>query len=72
MTILKFVFQNSTMLSSCDYDTEVKELTVTFNGGKSYTYIDVPKLVYNELCDAKSAGKYFNLIKKELKQKAAQ
>ena len=54
------------MLDSCSYDDENEELTVTFNGGKSYTYIDVPRRVYDELIEAKSAGKYFNNCKSQL------
>lgn len=65
MTKLNHSFE-SAMLSTCDYDTEAKELTVTFNGGKSYTYIDVPRRTYDELIEAKSAGRYFNLIKNNL------
>lgn len=69
MTKLNYSFENSSMLSSCDYDTEEKELTVTFNGGKSYTYINVEKSTYDDLINAPSAGKFFNSIKKELTQK---
>jgi hypothetical protein len=67
--IRHFQFENSSMLSSCDYNDESEELTVTFTNGKSYTYIDVPRRTYDELIDAKSAGKYFNLVKSQLKQK---
>ena len=64
--IRHFQFENSTMLDSCSYDDESEELTVTFNGGKSYIYIDVPRRVYDELIEAKSAGKYFNNAKSSL------
>lgn len=57
------------MLSSCSYNDESEELTVTFTNGKSYTYIDVSRRTYDELIEAKSAGKYFNLMKQNLKQK---
>ena len=62
-------FIQSSMLSSAAYDDENKEMTVTFTGGKTYTYEDVPKSIYDELVNAKSAGKYFNSIKKDLKIK---
>lgn len=62
-------FPNSSMLASCDYDSQENELTVTFNNGKSYTYVDVDKSVYDDLINALSAGKYFNQIKSGLKQK---
>lgn len=57
------------MLSSCEYNTEEHELTVTFSSGKSYTYIDVDRRTYDELTEAQSAGKYFNNCKGMLKQK---
>lgn len=69
MTILHQDFIQSSMLSSSDYNTEDKELTVTFTGGKSYTFTDVPKDIYDALVSAPSAGKFFNSIKKELTQK---
>lgn len=68
--ILNYQFEHSTMLSSCSYDTESNELIVIFTNGKPYTYIDVDKAIWNELIVAKSAGQYFNSIKKNLKQKS--
>lgn len=64
--IHNFKFENSSMLYSCSYDDENKELTVTFRNSKSYTYIDVDKSIYDGLIDAASAGKYFNAIKQSL------
>jgi hypothetical protein len=66
---MNFQFENSTMLKSVSYGTDTHEMTVVFAGGKSYTYKDVDQNIYNELISAKSAGKYFNSIKKELVQK---
>jgi hypothetical protein len=57
------------MLSSCGYDTETKELTVTFNGGKTYIYVNENKSIYDGLINAESAGKYFNVVKSDLVQK---
>jgi hypothetical protein len=59
-------FENSSMLSSAEYNDETEELTVTFINGKSYTYIDVPRRTYDELISANSPGKYFNNCKKSL------
>lgn len=70
MTILQHSFE-SAMLSSCEYNIETKELTVTFNGGKSYVYVDVDRSTYIGLIEAPSAGKYFNSIKASLTQKLA-
>lgn len=67
--IMNYQFPNSSMLSNASYDTETKELTITFHNGKSYVYEDVDKLSWELLTSAKSAGAYFNSIKKELKVK---
>lgn len=67
--ILNHQFEKSTMLASATYDTETKEMTLEFNGGKSYVYEDVDVNTYNGLIGAKSAGGYFASIKKGLKQK---
>lgn len=57
------------MLASATYDTEAKELTVEFNNGRSYVYENVDVDTYNALIGAKSAGGYFNSVKKDLKVK---
>lgn len=57
------------MLSSCTYDDESEVLNVTFTNGKIYYYQDVSRRIYDELIEARSAGKYFNLVKSHLKQK---
>ena len=67
--ILNHIFEKSAMLQSCSYDTEEKEMSVTFQNGRTYTYVDVDKSMYEELIGSSSAGKYFNSIKAELKQK---
>lgn len=69
MTTRHFVFENSSMLSSCSYDDESEVLSVIFTNGKVYHYQDVDKRIYDELISARSAGKYFNLVKSQLKQK---
>lgn len=67
--ILNHQFENSSMLSNAAYDTEEKEMSVTFTNGRVYTYVDVDKETYETLIGSKSAGGYFNSIKKGLKQK---
>lgn len=67
--IMNFQFTNSSMLSSVSYDTETNEMTVTFNNGRAYIYEDVNRMLYENLIAAKSAGAYFNSIKKDLKVK---
>lgn len=67
--ILNYIFEKSAMLSNAMYDTITKEMSVTFANGKEYTYVDVEAELYDTLITSKSAGGYFNSIKKELKQK---
>ena len=62
-------FIESTMLASCEYDPDIKELMVEFKGGKKYYYVDVDPAIYADLITAKSPGRYFNSVKKELMQK---
>ena len=67
--MLNHEFIESTMLASCEFDPETKELMVEFKGGKKYYYADVPIEIYADLITAKSPGRYFNSIKKDLVQK---
>jgi KTSC domain len=62
-------FENSLMLRDCSYDDDTSELSVTFNNGRTYTYEDVAKYIYDGLISAESPGKYFNSIKKDLSVK---
>lgn len=69
MTIKHHKFEGSSMLLNCAYNTEDKELTVTFTNGKEYPYKDVDASIYDGLVDAQSAGKFFNSVKNQLVQK---
>ena len=60
---------DSTMLVSCEYDPDTKEMMVEFKNGKKYYYIDVEPSIYGDLITAKSSGRFFNSIKKDLIQK---
>ena len=51
---------NSSNISLVDYNTETKELGITFKpSGKRYEYLNVPESIYNGIISAPSAGKYF-------------
>ena len=67
--MLNHEFIESTMLASCEFNPETKELMVEFKNGKKYYYVEVPAEIYSDLITAKSAGKFFNSIKKDLVQK---
>ncbi len=69
MTIYHHSFDNSSMLYSCSYDSDTRELSVTFRNSRVYLYEDVASEIYHELIGSKSAGKYFNSIKQNLKIK---
>lgn len=51
---------NSSNLKSANYDTETKDLIVTFNSGGIYEYKDVPWNTFTKLRLSESQGKYFN------------
>ncbi len=70
--ILNHIFEKSAMLSNASYDTEEKEMLVTFQNGRTYTYIDVDLSMYEELIGSASVGRHFNSIKSGLKQKQKQ
>lgn len=48
----------SSNISSVDYGD--KGLSVVFKSGKEYLYPGVPELLYQQLLDADSVGKFFN------------
>lgn len=49
----------SGMLLSVTYNDADGTLTVTFNNGGTYAYLEVPKEVFSDLIAAESAGKFF-------------
>ena len=67
--MLNHEFIESTMLSSCEYDPETKELMVEFKSGKKYYYVYIDPAIYADLITAKSPGRYFNSIRRDLVQK---
>ena len=50
----------STSLASADYDPSTLELLITFSNGRSYSYSEVPKEVYDGLLGASSPGAYYH------------
>ena len=51
----------SSLIRSVGYDLPGSVLEVEFvEGGRVYTFYDVPLSVYSELIDAESPGNYFN------------
>jgi hypothetical protein len=50
----------SNAISAIDYDPGTRQLRVTFPGGNTYKYYDVPLGVYETFVHADSKGLYFN------------
>ena len=68
MTILTHEFKSTALqslasIASASYNTEEKEMSITFLTGRAYTYVNVPKETYDDLVASKSAGKHFAAIK---------
>jgi len=53
-------FTTSTMIERVAYDEAAAILAISFRGTGKYLYYDVPRAVYEALCDAPSLGTYFN------------
>lgn len=51
---------SSTAIDKIAYNSELRELRVTFKSGRAYIYDDVPIDTYEELLSAESQGAYFN------------
>lgn len=50
---------NSSNLDRVDYDSETREMTVTFKDYSTYVYSGVPVEKFLGLQNARSAGEYF-------------
>lgn len=55
----------STAILRVEYDEFMHQLQITFIGGGTYVYYDVPRTVYAGLVSAASKGKYFNACIKD-------
>jgi len=51
---------SSTAIQAINYDPKTRQLWVTFHGGNTYKYYDVPRGVYESFLKAESQGLYFN------------
>ena len=50
---------NSTFLREASYDSSRRMLTVVFKNGRTYSYQNVDKTVYDGLINARSSIRYF-------------
>lgn len=51
---------DSTDIKSVGYDPATKILEIEFHSGGIYQYLDVPDMIYSDLMNADSKGKYFH------------
>ena len=60
---------NSQAINKVEYDYGSLKLTVSFNNGRIYEYLNVPRKLYNDFKNSESKGQFINTIKKNLKCK---
>jgi hypothetical protein len=60
MAIVKKNFLASSNVRGMNYNSNTKRLTLTFKGGRKYTYSKVPKSTVKGLRSAPSKGRYVN------------
>lgn len=51
---------SSSVIERAVYDEEARDLSLWFRETGRYIYSEVPKAIYEGLCKAPSAGRYFN------------
>ena len=51
---------SSSVIERILYDDEARNLSIWFRETVRYVYSDVPGAIYDGLCKAPSAGRYFN------------
>ena len=51
---------DSSMITRVEYEFAAKRMVVFFNTGRVYAYEAVPEQVFDALCQAPSAGQFFN------------
>jgi hypothetical protein len=56
----RFQRVQSSTLRSVRYDRDARALDITFIGGQTYRYLNVPSEVYVDFIAAGSKGEYFN------------
>jgi len=62
----KFTPAKSSNIAATAYDAASQTLAITFKGGKTYTYANVPQEVHTAMNKADSIGKFvgFNIVGK--------
>lgn len=50
---------DSSLISAYGYDEATEELRIEFKSGGTYSYANVPRHVFDDMCSAESVGKFF-------------
>jgi hypothetical protein len=58
--VLSASFENSSNIKSAEYDPFMKVLSLTFQKGGEYDYLEVSENVFHEMKKADSAGRFFH------------
>ena len=58
---------DSSFITHVSYNENLEIFEVKLRNGTQYTYINVPKDVYNDFMDAESKGRFFNDVIKKYK-----
>jgi hypothetical protein len=58
--IEQHVVSGSSTISRIDYDHLVNNMKVYFKAGSVYEYVDVPFIIFTEIKEAKSVGKFLH------------
>ena len=53
-----FIPPSSSNIEEVAYEPDVQNLTITFSGGRTYLYMNVPASVYRQLTLAASTGQF--------------
>ena len=56
---------SSSAITSIEHNEFTRELHVTFTGGRTYIYYDVPRDVYERFISASPKGQFFNAYIKD-------
>jgi hypothetical protein len=57
---MQMISVKSSAISYIGYDSDTKQMKITFKQGKTYDYCGVPQSVFDAFLKASSIGKYYD------------
>ena len=57
---MKMISVNSSAISHIGYDSNTKQMKITFKQSKTYDYCNVPQNIFDEFLNASSIGIYYD------------